>query len=636
MSASVGFFSIGGIASGLDTDTMIEQLMQLERQPVVQMQNTQTQLRQVDDAWGRVNTKLSSLRTAVDAMAEPGRFSRLVSVTSSDSDAVAAAPNGSSGAGSVSFTVTQLAQSHQLASAGFASADAVLDAGELSVTSGETTTTVTLDGTQTLTDLAAELDDADGGFSASVVKVADGQHRLILTGDDTGAASTLTVAGAAAGQLGALTTLRQAQDAQLELGTDTTMTVTRASNTIDDLLPGAAITLQQTTTAPVTVTSQRDLDGAITAVKSYVDALNGAIGTLADLSSYDATLEQGGVLQGDATARQLLYRLRGAVTAQVAGQTTGLHSGYQVGLSVDRDGVVTLDETKLRAALADDFDAVGQLFSGSATATDTGVGAVVGTADTAAGSYGVTITRPAEVARVTGSVYAPPVDGAPKTLRIRIGDDTVSVTIDATHTGAEQAALEIQAAIDSAELPGLRATATADGRLALETTEYGSAATFTVEELDLAGDVVDTLGLAGTHSGVDVAGTIGGEVASGRGRTLTADVGPAEGLSVTWTGAGPSTGGFSVSFTRGLAGGMGETLEPAEGGAGLIARARDGIESRIQLYQDRLDGYDVRLATRESTLRKQFTAMEVALSQLQAQGSWLTSQLSGLDAQLRQ
>ena len=631
MSASVGFFSIGGIASGLDTETMVTQLMQLERQPVVQMENTQKKLQQVDDAWGRINTKLSSLRSQIDKLGEPGRFDRLVEVTSSHEHAVTVGSSGTGGTGSVSFAVTRLAQAHQLASGDLARADAALDPGEVTVTVGDRTTSVTLDGTKTLTELARELNDADGGFGASVVKIADGRHRLILSADETGADSTLTVGGTGAPQLGTLTTLRQAQDAQLELGTDTTMTVTRASNTIDDLLPGATITLRETTTAPVTVTSERDVDGALQAVRGYVSALNGVIGTLDELSSYEPTTKQGGPLQGDPTARQLLYRLRAAVTAQVEGSTSRLHSGFQVGLSVDRDGVVTLDETKLRDALADDFPGVARLFSGTAAATHPAVTDVTSSADTTVGDHQVSVTRAAEIATVTSSVYTPPADGAPKTLRLSLGEQSLEVVLDSTHLTAADAAEAVTRALVAAEIEGLEATAGADGTLTLSTPDYGSAASFTVEELDAAGNPVDTLGLAGTYSGIDVAGTIGGEPARGLGQTLTAEIGPATGLSLTWTGVGPSDGAFEVSFTRGLAGAMSESLAPAEGSAGSVARARQGIERRIELYQDRIDGYDIRLATRESTLRKQFTAMEVALSQLQAQGSWLSGQLSALN-----
>ena len=93
---------------------------------------------------------------------------------------------------------------------------------------------------------------------------------------------------------------------------------------------------------------------------------------------------------------------------------------------------------------------------------------------------------------------------------------------------------------------------------------------------------------------------------------------------------------FGVTFAQGLAGGVATVLRRAEGVNGIVARARQGITSQIKVYQDRIDGFDQRLATRESTLRRQFTAMETALAQLSSQGNWLTSQLAGLHANTKQ
>jgi flagellar hook-associated protein 2 len=379
----------------------------------------------------------------------------------------------------------------------------------------------------------------------------------------------------------------------------------------------------------------------VKAVKSYVDALNGVIRTLADATGYDADAKKGGPLQGDPTARQLLGNLRSAATAPLGVDLGAIGSAFDVGIEVDRKGLVTLDETKLKAALADDFDGVADLFSRTATATDPLVSAATGTSKTTPGTHQVTVSRAADVARVTGAAYTPPGATEPKTFRITSGGKTATITIDSTSTTAEQAALAMQQALEDAGITGLTASATAGDELQLETSRYGSAATFTVEGLNADGTVnaADTVfGLAGTHAGVDVQGSFDGGLTTvtGVGQLLTADAGAAEGLSVRWTGTGPSAAPFEVTYSHGLAGGMSDTLKAAEGSGGSVARARKGIADRIDVYQTRIDGFEQRLLTRESTLRRQFTAMETALSQLNSQGSWLSSQLAGLNAYSQQ
>ena len=381
----------------------------------------------------------------------------------------------------------------------------------------------------------------------------------------------------------------------------------------------------------------------MTAVKSYVDAVNAAIKTLGDLSKYDPISKTSGLLQGDPTARKMLGDLRNAITAPT-GLTSGFASAFQVGLSVDRFGNATLDEAKLRAALTQDFDGVGRLFGSSGTATTTAASSIVGTAATVPGSYEVEVTTPPSTAVATGS-YTPTAAGEARTFRITSGTANVEVTLDDTHQTSDDALAAIRAALTAAGVTNVVAGLTDGGDLTLRETRYGSARTFSVTALDgPGGDPVDAaaddvFGLAGTHAGLDVvaavrpAGSTGAFVAmTGTGRDLTGPTdGPAKGLAFTYSGTAAAT--FSVTYGRGLGGSMSDTLRTMEGSGGSVARARQGITSQIAVFQTRIDGFEQRLITRESTLVRQFTAMEVALSNLNAQSSWMASQLSSMAAQ---
>jgi flagellar hook-associated protein 2 len=639
--SSVGMFSIGGIASGLDTSGIIEQLMQLERIPVTRMQSTQQQLRARDDAWGQVNTKLSTLRAAIDRIDRPDRFSNLVKVTSSNEDAVAVTARSGAGTGSSSFSVTQLAQAHQLRGEVVADPDAVLGGTSFAVTGGGTTVEVDLTGGKSLHDVARELNAAKAGFTASVVQTGSGEHRLVLSSASTGLDAALTVAtDSAAGGL-QLSDLQVARDAVLTMGSGAgAIEVTRSSNTIDDLVPGASITLKRVTAAgdaPVTVTSTQDVDGAVAAVEEYTKALSGAIELLAKLTKSDPAAA--GILAGDSTARRMLDQLRSAVTAPTGLPTDGLHAAFQVGLSVDRYGAVTLDETKLKAALEQDFDGVARLFGNAATASASGV-SVTTTAATAPGNHEVQITQAAtrtSASALLATSNQNPAD--PTHFRLTVGERTVDLELprlrpqdpDPDVTALAQ---QFNDALAAAGITEVAAAADAGtGELRFTATRYGSQTSFTIEAIDAPGGEPvpggTVFGLENVTAGLDVAGTIAGTAFTGEGQRLTATSGPATGLSVTWTGV---AGGdpFTVTHARGLAGGMSEVLRGMEGSGGSVARARQGLTSQIKIYQDRIDGFDVRLATRESTLRRQFTAMETALATLNSQGGWLQSQLAGL------
>ncbi|MBS3940190.1 MAG: flagellar filament capping protein FliD [Actinobacteria bacterium] len=643
--SSQGMFSIGGIASGLDTSGIIDQLMALERQPIRRLENTQARLRQVDTAWTQVTARLAAVRAAVDSINSPTRFSSMVAVTSSDTDAVAVSKAAAPGTGSLSFSVGQLAQSHQVASGTFASATEALGlTGTFEVAVGDgQAVSIALTGDETLDGLAQKLNAAKGGFTTTVVKQDDGAHRLVMTADKTGAANNLTItapAGATQFESG-LRTLRVAQNAEVTLGSGAdAITLSRASNTITDLVPGASITLKKVTDGQsVTVTAARDVEAAVKAVKEYAEAVNGAVDLLARLTKYDPETKQAGLLQGAPMARQLLNNLRSAATAPLGVELAGVGSAAEVGLSVDRYGKVQLDDTKLRAALNDDFDAVGRLFGRHATATDARATDVVGTNTPTAGVHQVEITAAATAAKAVGATYTPPGDDSqPKTFRVMSGGSVAVVTIDTSHATAADVVAALNQALEAASIASVRARVGdgGEGDLVLEESRFGSAAGFTVEEIVSEEDqtVVEggaVWGLEGTYTGTDVEGTIGGIEAVGTGRSLKAVSGAAEGISLTWTGTEATTAPFGVTFTHGLAGAMGNTLRQAEGVGGLVSQARKGLTNQIEVYQSRIDGFEQRLSRRESTLRRQFTAMESALSQLNAQGSWLTSQLSSLN-----
>lgn len=280
---STPLFSIGGISSGLDTDSIITQLMQLERLPVVRFQQRQASLRALDTAWGQVTTRLSGVRTAVDALRQTGSFDKHVAASSSQPDAATATATGARTTGEISFTVERLATAHQLAGGGsFGSADALVGAGELTLTRADgTVTTVTTDEHTTLAQLAQRITGAKGGVRATVVKAEEGVHRLVLTATSTGAASQFELASDLAG-LDTADELRSGQDAHLRMGS---LDVYRATNTVTDLVEGVTIQLRKVTDQPVTVAVERDLDAAVASIKGFVDSLNGALSTMKELSA---------------------------------------------------------------------------------------------------------------------------------------------------------------------------------------------------------------------------------------------------------------------------------------------------------------------------------------------------------------
>ena len=346
-------FSIGGIASGLDTSSMIQQLMQIERQPVMRFQQRQAALHRVDKAWGEVVTKIQAFRSALDNVRDATDWSSFVSAISSNEDAVAVTTTGAADTGSLDFTVTSLAAAEKVAMTGtYTNPTAPVGVGDVTINGPNGAISVTTDASTTLVDLADMIEQADAGVDAQVLKVSETEHQLILTATDTGMVNDFTVTTNIT-ELGAVSQLKAASDAELSVGG---IAVNRSSNTITDLFDGVTIDLKAITTTPVTVDVTRDIGAAGDAVDELVTAANEVLSTLKKHTSYNAESGASGVLQGDPAARGLQMEIRSVLSS--TSSTGDITHGSQVGISLTRTGEVELDRTKLDAALGGGYDAV--------------------------------------------------------------------------------------------------------------------------------------------------------------------------------------------------------------------------------------------------------------------------------------
>lgn len=211
------------------------------------------------------------------------------------------------------------------------------------------------------------------------------------------------------------------------------------------------------------------------------------------------------------------------------------------------------------------------------------------------------------------------------------GDSQLAVNIGADIGGNAAPFGLIEVTSEGREGVGISASNQA-GELSIRSDSYGSANDFSVSFTGGGSNGSASLGLAaGTYSGVDVIGTIGGEAATGIGNTLTADTGTtAAGLTVRVGGAGTGYIG-DVTFGRGVvssaAGVLDILLDTGEGSIdGIIKRLGETIERT----EDRLFDREERLEVRREQLLAQFIALEQAIARSQSQQERLAAQIASL------
>jgi flagellar hook-associated protein 2 len=618
-------FSVGGLASGLDTNAMITQLMQVERAPVTALQQRKADYQARSDAWQSIRTRLSSLRTSIDAIKTTADVAKLSTVTSSNPDAVSVATTDSSGgsATSVSFKVEALATRHQTAAtATFAGLDSTVGAGTFTITVGGVEHDVETTASTTLSELVAKVNALGVDVKANAVS-AGSTYRLLLSADKTGADAVFTTSGDQP-SLSAFGLVEQGVNSRIVIGSGAgAITLERQTNTISDLVSGASITLKATTTSAVSVDASPDVEAAVKAVQTLVGELNKTITAIDGLTSYNATTKKGGALQGEQAAWQIAMDLRSQVSA-LSGAVGGA-SAPTIGISISRTGTFTVDEAKLRKAFETDFQGTAEVLSRSASSSDSRLQFLRANDDTVAGTYAVEITAAATRPGVVGAAYMPP--GTDDAFVVTQDGRTVNIVVSAG-SDLQSALSQINAALAAAGVATIRAT-DSGGAIQLQDSRYGSQVGFTVTG--------GSLGLAGSYVGSNVAGTIDGKAATGLGQSLTAATGSAKGLQfrVTASPADVATAGGTLSlgsstFQEGVAGRLSRYLATAEGLTGTVTTATDRWASQIKLIDSQIAAYDVRLDQREITLRRQLTAMESSMSRLSQQGSWLTQQLANL------
>ena len=374
---------IDGLVSGLDTTSLINQLMQAEAMPQNLLRTKSTTTQTFLTALQGLNTKVASLAEAATKAATPASWTAFTATSTSTSTSATAGATAQ--AGSISFSVDSLATTQlSLSAADAADGSNLFPVAPPTVTirTGEGTFVTVTPATGSLSDVARAINDAaESGVKATVVRVGevDGepQYRLQFAGSVTGAANTFEVwRGTEAEVVGGTAVrvdtnlVRPPTDAQVTLwkGTPLATASTSASNTFSDLMTGVDVTVSEVTAADdpaVTVSVSQD-EAALTALAS---GLVGSLGVvLSEITSRTSTTTKtntdgttavtGGLFSGDSAVRGINQQLMSAATQPVDGR-----SPSEVGIVLGRDGTFTFDEEKFAAALAADPTTVQSIVS---------------------------------------------------------------------------------------------------------------------------------------------------------------------------------------------------------------------------------------------------------------------------------
>jgi flagellar hook-associated protein 2 len=506
----------------------------------------------------------------------------------------------------------------------------------------------------------------DGTNSGTLtVSASDTEVALTGTGSD-GLSLTFSAGDLVAGNTFQVQTfsptVQSAQDAIISIGSSdgdaSPISIVSSSNTISGLVGGLTLNLKQVTeSSGIQIDVTGDTSASRALIEDFINQYNEVVERIGDYLDYNAETEEAGAMLGDSTLMYIEQQLRSQLFTVADGLESGIRSLSDLGIRTSSLGKLTIvNSSALDEALQENLDDVMKLFTNygsSSSGKITFLGASNATKASTSLGYAVKITQAAAKGYLTGTPVTDPsetpltISDSNNTIRLKV-DGIVSediVLTNGTYTSFEDLAEEVQAKIDEDDNIGSLGVNVSyidtgeTGFLKIESSSYGTASSVFIEA-GAPNSALVTLGLAlGTVTeGVDVAGTINGEPATGVGRLLTGkpDNKTTDGLQLQVDLLDSellNESEATVYMGKGVASRFDDLLDSlTKGSNGMLARKSSAINAQIDLIKTRIEQETSRLSIRREALVKKFYQLETILSELNAESSTLETQFDQLSS----
>ncbi len=391
--------TITGVTAGaVDVNSIVTQLMTVERRPIDTLNQKSASLRTKLSVLGSVKSSVSNFQAAVQKLQGSGGF-QAYSVSVADSSIFTASASKTAVVGNYSIEVSSLAKSQQLVAAGQADSKAVIGSGASTTLSFDFGTisggtfdsntgkysgasfssngggmkTVTIDSTNnTLEGIRDAINKANIGVNATIIN--DGgtsPYRLALTSVSSGVSNSMSISVSGDAAINSLlnnnpagtqnlSETMSAQNANLKVNG---IAITKTSNTVSDAIQGVTLNLNKVTASPTSLTITKDTAAINSAANDFVTAYNNLVNSLKSVSAYKTSSSSGGTLAGDPAIKQMMDELQGIVTGTVSGGTFTMLS--DVGINSKPGTGLTLDATKFSEAVTNNLADLSNLFVSS-------------------------------------------------------------------------------------------------------------------------------------------------------------------------------------------------------------------------------------------------------------------------------
>lgn len=359
--------TFGGLATGMDTNAIVDKLMELERGPITRMEKDKAWLTSRMEAYTEFDDKLKNLLTNVEALEARNDLLQKSALVSREDFFTATADNDAFDGTNYNIEVVELAQVQKNITRGFS--DKLSDqfgTGTLSFTIDGVTSDVTIAaGEGSLEGIMNAINDADLDVSAAIIN--DGTtspYRLMLSGKDVGKSFSINTTRLSNGELldpesSPIAITQEATQAHIRVDN---IDIYSNSNTLTEAIPGVTINLLKA--EPGTLTGMNvkiDDEGIKEKIQAFVDGYNGAVSFVTGQSVINGS--EGGILRGDSGLSAIKRHLQDLLTTEVSNSGTLRHLS-ELGLKTQKDGTLIIDSKVLDSAIQNNLEDVERLMVG--------------------------------------------------------------------------------------------------------------------------------------------------------------------------------------------------------------------------------------------------------------------------------
>ena len=560
-----------GLGSGVLTNDLVEKIVGAEREASDKRLDRDEEILDARiTAYGEIKSLASTLQSATSALSLP---STAGSTTASSSDEAILTTEASILAepGTYSVEVLNTAKAHSVVTDAYSSIDEIIGTGEIQITFGAITydggggflsqdvdptkggPPITIDDSnKTLSGIREAINNADIGAKASIINDGSG-YRLVISSEDTGEQNamrimTLDDGGAVAttglssiaynevqNGVGTMSETAKGEDALLKANG---LTITRESNSIDEVVPGVTLNLLSADVGkPISIVVAPDTAGVQEKIQDFVTAYNDFKKFSDELTSYNADTDQAGLLLGDSTLRGIQSQIRSMISQPIEGLTgTKYRSLTELGVNTDRtnDFLLEFDPAVFSKAMKEERESIVSILAKSGTADDAQIRYVNDSINTQAGTYAVEVTQLAtqaiyEGGSVAGLDFSSPVviDDSNNNFTINLNGKNEAITLTSgSYATGEELAKQIGFQINSNETYKQFAySATVeydavDKNFSITSNKYGedSKISFTSTDSNSANTLGFNITGKGTYEGVELT-TLNSDAFLGKGST---------------------------------------------------------------------------------------------------------------------